>query len=360
MKKIPQKKVKNAYISSLSSRKWYKPFCVALTILTLILFFGFSFFVGYGVRSCNNKQSHVMNVYADEVLSSSYSSTARMFTVGDVPLKITQDTSIQTNLCGFYANFIFSYSNVFNISLRYFDNYHGDYAVLSSTQNFSSVGSSPSSSDWVDLFIEDSLSLYYTNRTYYQIPIKVRYNLPFVSASNLSTLFSSSYFRISLDYVDFNIYRSDSVALVASSTSDLYLRYVCSDPQYYLEFCMPSCFNDEEFTFYDGDISSFYVLHNQLNNQDYQQGYDIGYNDGYSQKGYDEYQNGFKVGYDEGYNNGLNESFSNISPFSALVSGIDSFMQIRIFGTSVTLGLILSLSFGLVLLGIALKVFFHS
>ena len=78
MKKFPQKKVTNTYITSLTSKKWYKPFCVVLTILTLVLFFGVSFFVGFGVRGCSQKNS-VTSAYADELLSVSYRSSLRSF-----------------------------------------------------------------------------------------------------------------------------------------------------------------------------------------------------------------------------------------------------------------------------------------
>ena len=94
--------------------------------------------------------------------------------------------------------------------------------------------------------------------------------------------------------------------------------------------------------------------------------YDSGWNDGFNygltlsddERIANSYDNGYSAGYKIGYQKGLDSTFSDISPFTVLVSSVDSFLQTKIFGSSITLGLILSLCFGFVLLGVALKIFF--
>lgn len=68
------------------------------------------------------------------------------------------------------------------------------------------------------------------------------------------------------------------------------------------------------------------------------------------------YQSGFQDGYNRGYNNGVNEKFSDITPWQYIVSGVNDFLSIKLFG-DVSLSVLLSVAFGCILLGFAIKIF---
>lgn len=387
MKNYPQKKVKNVYFSSLTSKKWYKPFCVVLTILTLVLFFGVSFFVGYGVRGCS-KNSSVTSAYADE---------GQPFYVFDTSLRSLGPLSYCTyspadgagtqNGLTLFTNIRFTVTDKgCSISLVY-----SSRVVTSSSNYLTDTVSSP---EFVsDMFITPGFSKSYSamftnssspevysnsisnNHSYLCLNYSVS-NLPafaFGDSSSSFPLVSSSCVLIEKQnnpLSAFFCYNSDvgGEYSLDDSLFDYVLRltyYFSSNRDSYISFDFP--YHVPTAFRVSNDLipinTHFNVIYSSAaidTSISYQQGYDIGYNKGYEvgyqQKGTLEYNNG----YDVGYQAGLNKSLSDISPFSALVSGIDSFMQIKIFGSSVTLGLILSLSFGLVLLGIALKVFFHA
>ena len=383
-----QKNVKNVYISSLTSKKWYKPFCVALTILTLILFFGVSFFIGYGVRGLNNKQSRVQTVYADDS-QPYYVFDTSLRSLGSLAYCVYSPVNGagSDNGLNLFTNIRFTISDKgCSIALVYTNR------VVSSSSNY--LTDSVSSSEFVSnmfitpnfskgysaMFTNSSSPEFYTNSvSNYHSYLCLNYsisNLPafaFGDSSSSFPLFSSSCVILEKQnnpLSTFFCYNSNVGGEYALDTDsfDYVLRlnyYFNSNRDSYISFDFPyrvsSAFN------VSNDVipinTHFNVIYSSSatdTSVSYQEGYDIGYNKGYEvgyqQKGTSEYNNGYNVG----YNKGLNASLSDISPFSALVSGIDSFMQIKIFGSSVTLGLILSLSFGLVLLGIALKVFFHA
>lgn len=68
------------------------------------------------------------------------------------------------------------------------------------------------------------------------------------------------------------------------------------------------------------------------------------------------YQSGFQDGYNRGYNKGVNEKFSDITPWQYVVSGVNDFLSIKLFG-DVSISTILSIAFGCILLGFAIKIF---
>lgn len=64
----------------------------------------------------------------------------------------------------------------------------------------------------------------------------------------------------------------------------------------------------------------------------------------------------YQLGYDKGYNLGLSASLKDISPFRVLSSGVTDFLQIEIL-PNVKISLLLSVGFGLIILGFLLKFF---
>lgn len=68
------------------------------------------------------------------------------------------------------------------------------------------------------------------------------------------------------------------------------------------------------------------------------------------------YNNGRAEGEDIGYQRGLDTSLEDISPFNVIVSGVNSFLRTEIL-PGVQLTIILSVAFGILLLGFAIKIF---
>ena len=74
------------------------------------------------------------------------------------------------------------------------------------------------------------------------------------------------------------------------------------------------------------------------------------YDNGYSQ--------GYSKGYKVGYNKGFNLTWSELSPWQALLNGIDDFVSAPLFG-NVSLKLLFLVAFGCILFGLFIKTFFH-
>lgn len=72
------------------------------------------------------------------------------------------------------------------------------------------------------------------------------------------------------------------------------------------------------------------------------------------------YSNGFGVGYSQGYDVGYEEGLVtagvDTTPFGVLVNSVNSFLKIDIFG-NVSIADLLSIAFGLIMLGIVIKIF---
>lgn len=69
------------------------------------------------------------------------------------------------------------------------------------------------------------------------------------------------------------------------------------------------------------------------------------------------YQRGYSDGYDKGYNIGLNTTWGDLSPWQAVVNGVDDFINAPIFG-NVNLKTLFLVAFGVILFGLFIKVFF--
>lgn len=64
----------------------------------------------------------------------------------------------------------------------------------------------------------------------------------------------------------------------------------------------------------------------------------------------------YRLGYEEGYNKGLSESLSDIEPWQVIVDALDTFMNIKLFGT-ISLGTVLKVGLSLLLVGLIIKIF---
>lgn len=84
--------------------------------------------------------------------------------------------------------------------------------------------------------------------------------------------------------------------------------------------------------------------------------YNDGYNAGYGVGRVDGETLGYNNGYDKGYNVGISESFRNATPWTIIVDGVNNFLKIDIL-PGVSLSVILSISFGIILLGFVMKIF---
>lgn len=96
----------------------------------------------------------------------------------------------------------------------------------------------------------------------------------------------------------------------------------------------------------------------------FDEGYDLGKSDGLTEgkelgrlegdrEGYDR---GKTEGEDIGYQRGIRERLEDITPWQHIVDGVNGFLNIQLF-PGVRFSLLLSLAFGLILLGFAIKIF---
>lgn len=89
-------------------------------------------------------------------------------------------------------------------------------------------------------------------------------------------------------------------------------------------------------------------------------GEEKGYNDAIrdltNTVGRNEWQKGYDKGFKDGEDKGLATSLEDVSPFNALVTFVNGFFSIKLFG-DLTLGTLLSISLGIILLGVVIKVF---
>lgn len=114
----------------------------------------------------------------------------------------------------------------------------------------------------------------------------------------------------------------------------------------------------------DYQILRYYTVNTSIINvatdNQYEQGYTDGKNAGFTEGEQIGYNNGKTAGLTEGeqigYNKGLNEKLQNITPWQTIVDGVNSFLNIQVF-PGVKLSVIISVGFGVILLGFAIKIF---
>lgn len=90
---------------------------------------------------------------------------------------------------------------------------------------------------------------------------------------------------------------------------------------------------------------------------EYGAGYAIGELRGFANGEAYGYQNGYHDGFYFGEQQGINTALGDINPFAFVLDTADRFFEISPFGNNITFGYILSIGFGLVLIGITIKVF---
>lgn len=114
----------------------------------------------------------------------------------------------------------------------------------------------------------------------------------------------------------------------------------------------------------DYQIAYYYTVFtsivNVVSDNQYQQGYQDGKTAGLTEGEQKGYQDGKTAGLTEGekigYDKGLNEKLQNITPWQTIVDGVNSFLNVQVL-PGVKVSVILSVGFGLVLLGLAIKIF---
>lgn len=114
----------------------------------------------------------------------------------------------------------------------------------------------------------------------------------------------------------------------------------------------------------DYQILRYYTINTSIINvatdNQYGQGYTDGKNAGFVEgenKGYLDGKNaGLSEGEKIGYDKGLNEKLQNITPWQTIVDGVNTFLNVQVL-PGVKVSVILSVGFGLVLLGLAIKIF---
>lgn len=111
-------------------------------------------------------------------------------------------------------------------------------------------------------------------------------------------------------------------------------------------------------------IARYYTVNTSIINvssdNQYEQGYQDGKAAGFTAGEIEGYQDGKNAGLAEGeqigYDKGLNEKLQNITPWQTIVDGVNSFLNVQVL-PGVKVSVILSVGFGLVLLGLAIKIF---
>ena len=115
--------------------------------------------------------------------------------------------------------------------------------------------------------------------------------------------------------------------------------------------------DDYQFAYY---YTVFTSIVNVSTDNQYQQGYNDGKTAGLAEGEQKGYQDGKTAGLIEGeqigYDKGLNEKLQNITPWQTIVDGVNSFLGVELL-PGVKVSVILSVGFGLILLGLAIKIF---
>ena len=68
------------------------------------------------------------------------------------------------------------------------------------------------------------------------------------------------------------------------------------------------------------------------------------------------YDTGYQEGYHRGYDTGIRATWKDLSPWQAVVNGVNDFLSLKLFG-NVSMSVVLSIAFGCILLGFAIKIF---
>lgn len=188
------------------------------------------------------------------------------------------------------------------------------------------------------------------------------YNATFLPEVLYNYLISGDYV-ISRIQFDNSVYALDETSYLNSFSYDIYLTRVSDGLEVFgVEFM----FNRSEMPLTSFSINSnssdvhfsYLITYNGLSTSsaEYQSGYSAGYSSGQSSGYSSGYSDGETSGYQNGYNAGISETLSDITPWQTIVDGVNSFLNIEIL-PNVKLSIILSVGFGVILLGFAIKIF---
>ena len=120
----------------------------------------------------------------------------------------------------------------------------------------------------------------------------------------------------------------------------------------------PSNYTNYLYTSGQDEFFSYVVTYNGLStsSQEYQAGYQAGQTEGYN-RGYNIGNTAGQIeGYNRGFDVGVSQKLSDITPWQVIVDGVNSFLNIEVL-PSVKLSIILSVAFGIILLGFVIKIF---
>lgn len=179
--------------------------------------------------------------------------------------------------------------------------------------------------------------------------INGNYSITLVSLSIIISPRSSTEWD---NYSQYSItYKSNNVGLNPLDTTFTFVRNESSSP-------FPSGF--KEFRYYSSEDSyfSYVVTYNGLStsSQEYQAGYLAGETEGYN-RGYNiGNTDGQTEGYNRGFDVGVSQKLSDVTPWQVIVDGVNGFLNIEVL-PSVKLSIILSVAFGIILLGFVFKIF---
>lgn len=244
------------------------------------------------------------------------------------------------------------------------------------------------------LFNSDKFGTYLDYSTYFYARYNSGYNLVISPIRGFVNMFTNSlswqdfYFRcmkneysLTLQYIN-KVIKNTSVSSSANyngNNSAFYrFNFVHNDnSKYNFTFAfylssmnsVPSTATDFKLTNQKGltddyQIAYYYTVFtsivNVVTDNQYQQGYQDGKTAGLTEGEQKGYQDGKTAGLTEGekigYDKGLNEKLQNITPWQTIVDGVNSFLNVQVL-PGVKVSVILSVGFGLVLLGLAIKIF---
>lgn len=327
-----------------NGQKWavkHKWLCRVLAVV-LALFVAFTV---VSVRSCSNDKK--ITASADSSTIVAPTSTYSIITYRNPQLYVSWlNSGGYTSLL--YSPTLFISSEGYKVSFgrSVFDLYTYDVSVNADTWSVQSQN--PSSPTGSNVGFEGRIDSYnYQSSELYSLLISgdlVISNIQFVN--EIYYRGGGSY----LNYFTYYVYVNNSGNnILAFSFRFLRSEEVPSSvPRYYFNSSLSSAEND----FY------YYITYNGLSTSsaEYQSGYTAGYSSGQSIGYSSGYSDGETSGYESGYNAGISETLSDITPWQTIVDGVNSFLNIEIL-PNVKLSIILSVGFGVILLGFAIKIF---
>lgn len=343
------KKVKKP--AFLQDKKFMRTVSIIATILVMFGFFAVAFFVGFGVRSCT------MTASADELSTSSYTVQERI--VKSSVYRASSPTEYNAAFTSSYgfnlsANTLTVFSSYYTSSSAYTEHYDRDFTGLLVEDSFSydgfeydyvfgyDVGGFDISSGNVFIgFIANnvprnaskSVSFIYEDIDNSWFPNNLKY-----------TFYTSKFGTLSYDYCSFLFIRFDDVFELPEYNSSSVSFACLIFPHSKSVFGTPA--------------KGIYTPVYSGVSDDYTSGYNAGLQTSQNKAYTDGFDAGYNQGHEEGYNDGVNTSLSQLTPLGFLTVSVNSFMNTKILG-NITFGLIFSISFGVILVGILLKIFVH-